>query len=263
VIKSRWRPAIRIHDWSRVDPDLFHDFHQTWAIGIRNALNGGLLPAGYSALVEQHAAGLVPGVLAVQRRTPREGAGEPTGAAVLATPPQTRHTFRREARTLAARGNRVAIRHRLGDVVCVIEIVSPGNKASRAALRAFVAKSVEFLDRGVNLLVVDLFPPTARDPQGLHKSISDEFGDNEFELQPDKPLTIAAYVAEDPLVGSPITAHVTPVAVRDALPDMPAYLDRRHYVLVPLEATYQAAWASCPSDMRDLVESGRLPGEDE
>ena len=28
-----------IHDWNPVDANLFHDFHQTWAISIRNALN--------------------------------------------------------------------------------------------------------------------------------------------------------------------------------------------------------------------------------
>jgi hypothetical protein len=44
---------------------------------------------------------------------------------------------------------------------------------------------------------------------------------------------------------------------------MPAYLDGRGYVPVPLEATYQAAWATCPADMRELVETGRLSGEDE
>ena len=55
-----------IHDWTRVDANLFHDFHQVWTINIRNALNGGLLPKGYSALVEQHAGGLVPDVLALE-----------------------------------------------------------------------------------------------------------------------------------------------------------------------------------------------------
>ena len=34
------------------------------------------------------------------------------------------------------------------------------------------------------------------------------------------------------------------------------------YVMVPLEATYQATFADCPSDMRVLVETGSLPGED-
>jgi hypothetical protein len=32
-----------IHDWSQVDANLFHDFHQTWTVAIRNVLNGGLL----------------------------------------------------------------------------------------------------------------------------------------------------------------------------------------------------------------------------
>ena len=33
-----------IHDWSRVDAGVFHDFHQVWTIEIRNRLNDGLLP---------------------------------------------------------------------------------------------------------------------------------------------------------------------------------------------------------------------------
>jgi len=36
-----------IHDWSRVDAGLFHDFHQAWTIELRKALNRGLLPPGY------------------------------------------------------------------------------------------------------------------------------------------------------------------------------------------------------------------------
>ena len=82
-----------IHDWSRVDANLFHDFHQTWTINIRNALNGGLLPEGYSALVEQHAAGVVPDVLALQRRSKPNQPAEPRGGTVvIATPPKTWHT---------------------------------------------------------------------------------------------------------------------------------------------------------------------------
>ena len=33
-----------IHDWTRLEPGDFHDFHQCWVVEIRNALNGGLLP---------------------------------------------------------------------------------------------------------------------------------------------------------------------------------------------------------------------------
>lgn len=213
-----------VHDWSRVDANVFHHFHQRWTIAICDTLNAGLLPPGYSALVEQHAGGLIP---------------------------------------LAARANRIVIRHRLGEVVCVVEIVSPGNKSSRAALRAFVEKTIEFLRQGIHLLVIDLLPPTARDPQGVHKAIWDEIEEEPFELPPDKPLTLAAYVAGDLLTGSEVTAYIELLGVGDTLPNMPAYLDRSGYIPVPLEATYQAAWATCPADLRELVETGKLSGEGE
>jgi Protein of unknown function (DUF4058) len=247
-----------IHDWTRVEPNLFHDFHQTWTINIRNALNGGLLPKGFSALVEQHAAGVVPDVLALQGRPRPRRPTEPAGGNVItATPPKTKHIIRAQEEISAKRGNRITIRHPLGRVVCVIEIVSPGNKGSRSALRSFVEKTVEFLKQGVHLLVVDLFPPSSRDPHGIHKAIWDEIEEKPFELTPDKPLTLVAYFA-----GLPKVAYVEPVGVGDVLPDMPAYLDLDGYVPVPLESTYQATWASCPEDMRELVERGEpLPDE--
>jgi hypothetical protein len=219
-----------IHDWTRVDANLFHHFHQAWTIRICNALNGGVLPRGFSALVERHGTGVV---------------------------------LQAQDELLSSRGNRITIRHPLGEIVSVIEVVSPGNKTSRSSLRAFVDKTVDFLRRGVHLLVVDLFPPTKRDPQGIHKVIWDEFQDEPFALPPDKPLTLAAYVA-----GVPKTAYVEFVGVGDLLPDMPAYLDVDSYVRVPLEASYRSAWASCPDDMQEFVEraasapspSGRGPG---
>lgn len=241
-----------IHDWTRVDANLFHDFHQTWSIAIRNALNGGLLPRGYSALVEQHAAGVVPDVIALQRRLRSDQPEERTGGAVItATPPKLRHVIRAQQEISAARGNRITIRHPLGRIVCIIEIVSPGNKASRSALRAFVDKAVDFLRQGIHLLILDLFPPSVRDPQGIHKAIWDEIEDQPFELPPDKPLTLAAYVAD-----IPTTAYVEPMGFGDTLPDMPAYLDPDSWIPVPLETTYQATWASCPEDMREAVEHG-------
>lgn len=212
-----------VHDWSRVDANLFHDFHQAWSVGIRNALNGGLLPRGYAALVEQHAGGLVPEV------------------------------YQAKDEISAARANRITIRHPLGEVVSVIEIVSPGNKSSRRALRAFIDKTVGFLQQGVHVLVVDLFPPSVRDPDGIHKAIWDEFQDEPFRLPKETPLTLAAYVATVPM-----TAYVELVAVGDRLPAMPAYLDEDLHVQVPLEATYESTWASCPEDMRAFVE-GREP----
>ena len=87
-----------------------------------------------------------------------------------------------------------------------------------------------------------------RDPHGIHKAIWDEIEEQPFALPPDKPLTLAAYVA-----GVPKTAYVEPVAVGDVLPDMPAYLDADSYVPVPLEATYEAAFAGMPAKYKRIL----------
>src|SRR5262249_22274927 len=131
----------------------------------------------------------------------------------------------------------------------VIEIVSPGNKNNSNALRAFVRKASDLIWQGIHLLVVDLFPPSVRDPQGIHKAIWDEIAVRPFELPADKPLTVAAYRAV------PIkTAYVEPVAVGDPLPELPIFLTEFDYVLAPLEETYQASWAVFPTDLKELLE---------
>jgi hypothetical protein len=239
-----------IHDWTRVDANIFHDFHQAWTIEIRDKLNGELLPKGYSALVEQHAGGPIPDVLALQHRRATDFSAPSGGAVVTDIPPKASHVFRAKDEVLAGRGNRVAIRHPLGEVVCIIEIVSPGNKGSGGALRAFVQKTVDFLRQGVNVLVIDLFPPTVRDPSGINQEIWREFEDRQFDLPADKRLSLASYVADYPK-----TAYVEFVGVGDELPDMTAWLNLESYVLIPLEATYLSTWRRCPEVVREAVEN--------
>jgi hypothetical protein len=249
-----------IHDWTRVTAGIFHDFHHEWTSTIKRTLNAGLLPPGYYALAEQVAGGLEPDVLALEQ--PQTGSVPPRangqasagdtgrgGVAVVNAPPKVRFTASAEPDRYARKRSRVAIRHSSGDhVVALIEIVSPGNKSTRHAIRSFVDKAVEFLDAGVHLLVLDLFPPSKRDPQGIHQAIWGEISDTAFQLPTDKPLTLVAYSA-----GSVKHAYIEPVAVRDALPDMPVFLEPDVYVPVPLEATYQAAFAGVPQRWRDVL----------
>ncbi len=178
-----------VHDWTRVDAGLFHAFHQSWTIALCNALNGGVLPAGYFALPEQVISGPIPDVLTL-RQAPRTGPppNAPAGPAVTTLSPRTRFVRRAEADRYARKANRITVRHEYGRVIAVIEIVSPGNKGSRNALQAFVRKMADLLDQGIHLLVVDLFPPGNRDPQGIHKAIWDEIAEEPFDLPPDKPL---------------------------------------------------------------------------
>jgi hypothetical protein len=240
---------LPIHDWSHVDAGLFHDFHQAWTIEIRNALNGGRLPPGYFALTEQITGGHIPDVITVQQRGIPVESPSAGGVAVADYPPRARFVTSAELDMYTSKANRIVIQHRLGHVVAVIEIISPGNKSNRHALRSFVEKAEELLRRGIHLLVVDLFPPSPRDPQGIHKAIWEQIGDEPFELPPDKRLTIVAYSA-----GEPLTAYVEPVGVGDSLPGLPIFLDQWSYVPAPLEETYRETWSKCPDPLKEAVQ---------
>ena len=115
-------------------------------------------------------------------------------------------------------------------------------------------KAVELLDAGVHLLVIDLFPPGPRDPQGSHAVVWSEIVDDGFRLPPDQPLTLVAYAA-----GLVKKAYIEPVAVGDALPDMPVFLEPDIYVPVPLEATYRAAFDAVPRRWREELEKAKEP----
>ncbi len=116
-------------------------------------------------------------------------------------------------------------------------------------IRAFVEKACELLEKRVHLLILDLHPPTARDPQGIHGEIWEELTDKEYQPPTDKPFTLVAYET-----GLTIRAYIEPTSVGEALPDMPLYLEWGGHINLPLEATYQAAWAAFPRRWRTLLE---------
>jgi hypothetical protein len=199
-------------------------------------------------MVEQKTGGPEPDVVTLELTPPPElQAG---GIAVEVQPPRVLYTTSTEAASYAKKANRITIRHADGDVVAILEVVSPGNKDSRDAIRAFTRKAVEFLHAGIHLLIVDLFPPNRRNPQGIHKTIWDRLRDEPFTLPPDKPLTVAAYAC-----GTEFAAYVQPLAVGDALPDMPVFLTADRYVLCPLEETYATAWEQFPTPLKAPLET--------
>jgi hypothetical protein len=246
-----------VHDWTRVDAGIFHAFHHSWIEEIARTLNRGLLPPEYYALAEQHAAGFGPDVLTLQDQAeddaePTPGAGE--GGALL-TAPRLQPTAETDLAFYRRKQSSVAVRHVSGDqVVAMVEVVSPGNKSSRSALRAFVEKAAELLEKRIHLLIVDLHPPGRRDPHGIHAELWEEIAGQEDFAPADKPLTLAAYES-----GLSVRAYVVPVAVGDELTDMPLFLEPGKAVHIPLEATYRAAFAVVPRRWRRVLE-GPLPG---
>lgn len=182
------------HDWAQVTSGLFHHFHQDWSIEIARTLNRGQLPPGLCALVEQRSGPREADVLAIESRSkrPRSDSQSSGGLATLAKP-VTRFVHRSDKAIFSVRANRILVKHHLGRIIAVIEIMSPGNKDSRSSMRDFVSKSLEFIRAGIHLLVVDLFPPTARDPLGIHKLIWDEIQDDDFAFPAGKDRTLVSY----------------------------------------------------------------------
>ena len=244
-----------IHDWTRVTDGTWHDFHLAWISELRNALNDGLLPPEYYAQAEQIAGPLGPDVLALREPEGSNGTFHPTGStsggiAVATAPPRMRVTVEGEMDDYVLKRRTIVIRHNSGDeIVALIELVSPGNKSSKNAIRSFVDKAVEALYRGYHLMVIDLFPPGPRDPQGVHELIWREFSSNGFELPPGEPLTLAAYSAGARKVG-----YIEPTAVGKELIEMPLFLTPDVYVNVPLEATYTAAYRGVPRKWKGVLE---------
>jgi hypothetical protein len=247
-----------IHDWTKVGPSTYHHFHSLWIGELSKALNSGLLPPAYYAMAEQHAAGVVADVLTLEhtgtgaggnRAPPPEDDG---GVALLEAPPKVAVTEKASGAWYASQRRTLTVRHTSGDtIVAMIEILSPGNKASQDKLEEFVHKAYQTLSRGIHLLLVDLFPPGSFDPQGIHGELRRELvlerEEGEWPV-PGKPLTLAAYEAPEP------RAYVEPVAIGDTMIDMPLFLQWRRYINVPLEKTYLAAYGGVPQRWRSVIE---------
>jgi Protein of unknown function (DUF4058) len=245
-----------IHDWSRLDAGVFRHFHNYWYMDIGDVLNEKLLPNTYFAMIEQTAGDVITDVLTLHAPTQnghaRGGAqGEGSSVAVAVMPPKVKTKVSLPRDHTVAPEKQLVIRHISGDrVVAIIEIVSRGNKSSEDEFQRFVFKAVEAIRQGIHLLVIDLQPPTSRDPHGIHGAIAARLGDHTYEAPEGKPLTVVSYVA------MPIgTGYVEPVAVRDTLPEMPLFLDEGNYVNVPLEETYSTAFRRVPWRFKPELEA--------
>jgi len=261
ITVDRRRRPVPIHDWTRVEAGIFHDFHQEWSTAIKHALNAGLLPSDFYALIEQVTTKpgdgkYGPDVLTLQTiptdEGPTPGVGRSAPSA-LAAPPRTSNVVRGDRDFYRRKKNAVVVRHASGDrVVAVIELVSPGNKASRKAFADFVGKVCGLLDRRIHVTLIDLFPPTPRDPDGIHGAIWEELYGEPQPLPPDKRLTAVAYESAD----DEVRGYVEPLAVGQRLPDVAVFLQEEACVMVPLEKTYASAWESVPRRWRDVIAAG-------
>lgn len=256
---------MTVHDWSRVDDNVFHDFHNSWVVHIKDALNSGLLPPEYYARCEQHYGKPIADLLALcdegrpnesTNGSERQLGGGAVALAVADAPPRTRiHKVLQPVRR--TRDRTVAVRRAEdGRIVAVIEVVSPGNKDGRVHTQAFVSKLTQTLNAGVHLVLLDLLPMNRASPDGLHVKIADDLGiprtgDGEEDgVQPeDFPIALLSYESDLPDIG----AYMEYLRVGDRIPHLPLFLAPGHYVNMPLGATYEATYEPLPRITKSLL----------
>lgn len=203
-----------VHDWTRVSSGDFHDFHQSWVVQLRSSLNHGALPPGYSAMVQRYRAPVEP----------------PRGSEVV---------------WYTSRKNQVAIfRGERTSPVAVIRLVAPGDKLGVLEVNRFADELLVAIDTGVHALVVDLFPPSAHDPNGIHGAVCEAISDT-YRLPAVGVRTQVAYRS-----GEPLQAYVETFNVGDELASMPLFLNSDDFIHVPLAETYRAAFAGIPSHVQ-------------
>jgi hypothetical protein len=112
-------------------------------VALCNALNSGRLPDPCFAMVEQNVGRPEADVVTLEI----EGGGDletDGGGTATAVRPRTAYVMEAEEGRYARKSDRIAVHHGLGEVVAIIEIVSPGDKNSRHALRSVVEKAADF-----------------------------------------------------------------------------------------------------------------------
>lgn len=245
-----------IHDWTQLGADRFHAFRHEWTMQIVRALHQDVMPKWSLACAEQVTVN--PGLDILTPPPTRFSVNMRCigGIALSDAPIKTLHQTQADAARYTEKADRVVIYHPDVGAVAVIEIVSPVHKSRARLIKMFANTAARYMAAGISLLIVDLFPPTIRDPQGIHKLIWDRIEEEPFELPADKPLTLAAYAA-----GGVIRAFVEPVGVGDSLPDMPIFLGPDHYVMCPLEATYQESCRVFPKLLKATREGSAAEGK--
>lgn len=236
-----------LHDWTRVEDCEFHALHTQWLARLTDSIND-VLPKGYYALPEQKLTVYSPDVTTYSRF----GLAGPTsnGLAAVAEPRTERRVTLRAPEVPP--GRRLVVRSTPGKrVVAVLELVSKGNKDRADSVAGLCGKVAEFIRTSANAVVIDILPPGKHDPGGPHPEVCSR-------LDPDgppgdappagRPFTFASYRA-----GSETVAFLDYIAVGDALPSLPLFLDDGAFVELPLEDTYNVTVGRLPEELTEKL----------
>jgi hypothetical protein len=224
-------PVIERRSWE--------GFHGLWAAALVEQLNEEVLGEEYYADMQVHVGSQVEVDVATLEESSRGG---PAGAAATAiapawAPPATTLVLP----TVFPDDIEVQVLHTAAGttLVAAIELVSPGNKDRPEARRAFAAKCVSYLTRGVGLIVVDIVTNRLAN---LHNDVVAMLGQGDpFLLPPGAATYAAAYRPSRRPTGDQIELWPKTLAPGESLPVLPLGLRNAGVVPVDLEAAYTEA----------------------
>lgn len=233
-------PIFPFHSWTT--------FHSRWAGTLMDALNAVLPPARYLVEVTVNVGPHIEADIAdfelSSSLVTEEVNGSQGGTAVAVQP---------WAPPLAAQTVDIVfpddIEVQVFDLrdgkrlVAAIELVSPSNKDRAEARRAFAAKCVAYLQKGIGLIVVDI---VSNRRSNLHHQVLDLLGQAESSVLPaETELYASAYRPSHRGGKNQLDLWPFALAVGQPLPLLPLGLRGAFFVPVDLEATYTETRLRC------------------
>ena len=224
-------PLYPMHSWE--------SFHSRWANVIADTLDR-TLPGRFFAEVQVHLGSRIEADVAeFDTLAPTEEANGAGGGVTVQTwaPPVATQTvalvfpddIEVQVYDLRGGGKRLA---------AVIELISPGNKDRSETKRAFAAKCVAYLHRGIGLITVDIVTERRGN---LHNEVLNLLGHADMALPQDTDLYAVAYRPARRAEVNQLDLWPVPLALGQPLPLLPLALRGAFFVPVDLEATYAEA----------------------
>jgi hypothetical protein len=242
--------SMPMHDWTRVNDAIYHDFYLSWVSGISDGLNRGLLPPDYYALIERHSMdvaewerGIPDGEFPARPPAPEH----PNLLFLSEVPPSTPTHDQCEALAYWRNARSITVRSAEDHLaVAVIELITPAVRRVPVARQRFLQQMSQALYRGIHLLVIDPFV----DPGSPEHVPSDL-----WKRLTGRPLmnNISAGVFAAFAAGPEPEVFVDTVNLGSVLPEMPVFLAPDAYVLVDLDAAYQWAWDGTAKCLKDQI----------
>ncbi len=217
-------------------------FHGLWAAALVEKLNRDILAEEYFADMQVHIGSQVEVDIATLTESARSrqqgnGAATATTAAPVWSPPATSliapivFPDDIEVQVFATATG--------ATLVAALSLVSPGNKDRPETRRAFAAKCVAYLTRGIGLIVVDIVTNRLAN---LHNELMGLLGKGgDLLLGAEVTTYAAAYRPSRQSTGDQLEIWPAPLGLGQPLPVLPLALRNAGVVPVDLEATYNEA----------------------